>query len=166
MAAVALVFVAVSAARVRAYEDQATLGVAAGYGFSATSERPRHSALLDVSASFGLSQTLALRANATYGFAPADTATHSVLLGGELLYLVDIVEVVPYFGLGVSGIGWIAGGDFDAGAAVQLALGLDYHLSRDLALELDVRPHLLVTEWDDGPFYLTAVAGLLWLFDT
>ncbi len=154
-----------TAAPAHAYEDQLTLGAGAGYGYSASREWPRHAALFDVSVSVGLSPSLALRGHAGYGFHPDDEPLHGVIAGADLLYLIDVVEIVPYFGLGVSGLGRIRGGDFHAAAAAQLVLGFDYHLDRDLALELDVRPYLLVTDLDREPLFLSALVSLIWLLD-
>lgn len=161
----ALLCSGLTAAPARAYEDQLTLGAGAGYGYSASSEWPRHAALFDLSVSLGFSEALAVRGHAGYGFHPADEPLHGVIAGAELLYLIDVVEVVPYFGIGVSGLGRIRGGDFDAAAAAQLAVGLDYHLDRGLALELDVRPYLLVTDLDREPLFLSVLVAVIWLLD-
>ena len=161
----ALLWLGLTAAPARAYEDQLTLGAGVGYGYSASSEWPRHAALFDLSASIGLSPTLALRGHAGYGWHPAESPLHGAILGAELLYLIDVVEVVPYFGIGVSGVARIRDGDFHAAAAAQLALGIDYHLSRDLALELDLRPYLLFTDLDREPLFLSALFSIIWLLD-
>ena len=161
----ALLCSGLTAAPVRAYEDQLTLGAGVGYGYSASSEWPRHAALFDLSASLGLSQALAVRGHAGYGFHPADEPLHGVVVGGELLYVIDVVEVVPYFGIGVSGLWRIHGDDVAAAGAAQLAVGVDYHLDRGLALELDVRPYLLVTDLDREPLFLSVLVAIIWLLD-
>ena len=102
----ALLWLGLTAAPARAYEDQLTLGAGVGYGYSASSEWPRHAALFDLSASYGLSREPSRSAAtpATAGTRRSRRCTCAIL-GAELLYLIDVVEVVPYFGIGVSGVG-------------------------------------------------------------
>ena len=149
----------------RAYEDQFTLGIGAGYAHAVSESLPRHGALLDVAGSIGLGAVWSARARATYALHPADEPLHVVLLGGELLYLIDVVELVPYFGLGAAGIGRSLAGDTQVDAAAELVLGIDYLVSREITLGLEARPHLLLTELDRDPLYLALSAAVIWMFD-
>jgi hypothetical protein len=154
-----------------AYEDQLTLGVGAGYAHAASSGLPRHGAVFDLSASAGLGPVWSVRGRASYALHPHDRPLHVMLLDVEALYLVDVLEVVPYFGAGAGGLGRArpdnrASADgFDVGATAHLVLGLDYLVSRALTFELEARPYLIVTEIDRDPFYLAITASVVWMFD-
>jgi hypothetical protein len=150
----------------RAYEDQLTLGAGAGYALALVEGGPAHGATaLDLSVSSGLDATWSLRARASYALHPAERALHVVLVSPELLYLIDVVEVVPYLGLGVSGVGRASGGAFRPAAGAHLVLGFDYLLSRAFALGLDLRPTLLFTDLDRHPLELLCTVNAQWFFD-
>jgi hypothetical protein len=148
-----------------AYEDQLTLGLGAGYAHTVSSSLPRHGLLLDLSGSVGLSSALALRGRLSYAVHPADRPLHAGLAGAELLYLIDVVEVVPYFGAGLDAVTRAHAGNTDFDAAGHLVAGLDYLITRGLALELDLRSHLLFTAWRRDPVYLAATLGAIWMLD-
>ncbi len=137
----------------------------AGYAHAPTASLPRHGALFELSGSMGLSATLSLRARLSYAFHPADRPLHVGLAGADLLYLVDVLEVVPYFGAGLDGVGRARGGSLRMDGAVHLVAGLDYLASRQLALELDLRPYLLFTALHRAPVYLTATLSVVWMFE-
>ena len=79
-------------------------------------------------------------------------------LGAGVTYGFDVVQWVPY--VGVLGAGYLLYGkalDHPIGAAgVQLALGIDYQVSRSMAVGLAVRQHIIVTKLEDFPSYTTA----------
>jgi hypothetical protein len=150
----------------RAYEDQLTLGVGAGYAHAFASAGPEHGALVDVAASTGLSSTWTLRGRLSYAFYPAERSpAHAGLVGAELLYMIDIVELVPYLGAGIDGVGRARAGDFRVDGAAHLVLGIDYLVSRGFALGLDVRSHLLVTAWRRDPVDLMLALSATWIID-
>jgi hypothetical protein len=158
------------AAQVRAYEDQLTLGVGAGYAHDFSSTLPVHGAVVDVAASTGLSQVFTLRAQLSYAFYPGhpgagDPALHAALAGAELLYIIDVIQVVPYFGAGLDGVGRVRNGDCRVDGAAHLVVGLDYLVSRGFALGLDLRSHLLLTSLDRDPVDLMLSASATWIFD-
>jgi hypothetical protein len=150
---------------VRAYEDQFTLGLGAGYAHAASSALSRNGALFDLSASTGLGPVWSLRGRASYAIHPDSQPLHVTLLDAEVLYLIDVLEIVPYFGLGAGAAGRVFGDDLDVDATVHAVVGLDYLISRALTLELDARPYLLVTELDGAPFYFGVTAGVVWMLD-
>jgi hypothetical protein len=150
----------------RAYEDQLTVGAGAGYAHAASSALPRHGVIFDLSASAGLGPAWSVRGRASYALHPGDHPLHAMLLGGDLLYLVDVVELVPYFGAGVGGIARAYRDDLQLDAAAQLVLGLDYLISRALTFELEARPYLIVTELDGDPFYGAVSASMVFMFDS
>jgi hypothetical protein len=149
----------------RAYEDQLTLGVGAGYAHAVSESLPRSGAMIDVAASMDLHAVWSARARVSYALHPADESLHALLLGAELLYLVDVVELVPYFGLGAVGIGRARAGDTQLDAAAELVLGIDYLVSREITLGLEARPHVLLTELARDPLYLAIQGSVIWMFD-
>jgi len=161
------------ASEAHAYEDQFTLGIGLGYAHAFPSGAPHPGALAELSASTGLDATWTARARLAAAWHPSEQALYRGVGGVELLYMIDVLELVPSLGLGLDAVitRWpvAAGGGDDAELrgdfAAHAVLGLDYLLSRELSLGLDVRPHLLVTALDDEPLYLTISASLVWVFD-
>jgi hypothetical protein len=154
------------AAVARAYEDQLTLGLGAGYAYAASSSQPQNGALFDLSSSVGLSAVLTVRARLSYAFHPAARPLHAGLAGAELLYMVDVVELVPYFGAGLDAVGRAREpASLEVDGAVHLVAGLDYLLSRTLALGIDLRPLFLLTALHRDPLYVAVTASVTWLFD-
>ncbi len=125
---------------------------------------PAHGLLLDATFSVGLSDIWTARARASYGHHfGAEPLT--VLFGStDLLYLVDVLEWVPYFGVGLDGIGMLHAGDtaFELGA--HPVLGLDWLLSREHTLGLELRPVFLLTALGSEPLYFSATLSFTWLF--
>lgn len=154
-----------SAGAAHAYEDQITLGVGAGYAYGISDTPPNHGALVDLSVSVGLNAEFSLRTRLSYALFPATESVHALLLGGELLYLVDVVEFVPYVGLGLDGFGRLRASSTDLDAATHLVLGVDYLVSRELTLGLDVRPHLVLTDLKHQPLVTALTASAIWMFD-
>jgi hypothetical protein len=149
----------------RAYEDQLTLGLGAGYAHAASDVLPRHGALFEASASVGLDPMWSLRGRGSYAWHPERTGMHVAMLGSDVLYLIDVLEIVPYFGVGAGGMARFWESDSRVDAEVHLVAGLDYLLSRDVALEFEIRPHLLVTDREGDPFYFAAAAAVVFVFD-
>jgi hypothetical protein len=156
----------------RAYEDQYTLGIGLGYAHAFPSGAPHPGALVELTASSGLAATWTARARISAAWHPGDPGLYRGLGGAELLYMIDVLELVPALGLGLDGLltrlpaaanGEAAElrGDF----AAHAVLGLDYLVSRALSLGLDVRPHLLLTALDDEPLYLTVSVSAIWVLD-
>ena len=150
-----------------AYEDQASLGVDVGYAYATTKTLPHSGAMLGLEASLGLDDIWTVRAFASYSLHPGARSLSVATFGAELLYLIDVLEWVPYFGAGVTGIGsW-----FDIAPRVSTELGvhpvvgLDWLVSRQLVLGLVVRPEFLVTAWDRDPIYLSVGLSASLLLD-
>jgi hypothetical protein len=148
-----------------AYEDQWTLGVGLGYAHAFPHDAPHPGALAELSASLGLDPVWSVRARLSAAFHPDDHALYRGMAGGELLYMIDILELVPSFGLGVDAIASRSDAKTRADFALHAVLGLDYLLSRTLTLGFDVRPYLLAARVKDEPLYLALSASLVWMFD-
>lgn len=115
--------------------------------------------------SYGLSDAWSLAGNA---FLTSNQVTKT---GGRsrvtsqaigFVYSLDVIEIVPYFGFYV-GLYEIAGGGVakaDVKLGGQLAVGLDYIVSRDFILGIDLRAHALPADFakspdNPSPFYAT-----------
>lgn len=126
-----------------AFEDKLALGAGAGYALSPGIE-PAHGIALDLQAGLGLSQTWQLRAGGTFGAHPHPIGElYSAALRAELLYLIDIVDIVPFAGVGIAGIALFGDDPLDVEPAAHVAVGAAYWLSFDWLLQLDVRAHVM-----------------------
>jgi hypothetical protein len=162
----ALLF-ALGPARARAYEDQVGLGVQLGYAHATDSSLPHSGALLGLEVSLGLDDIWSVRGFATYSLHPGTPTLSVAIAGGELLYLIDILEIVPYFGAGLDAIGsWYSGGTgISAEFGVHPVLGLDWLPGRGFTLGLEARPIFLVTSWSRQPIYVSVGVNAALLFD-
>ena len=89
----------------RAYEDQVVLGLDIGYARAlANDDLPANGLLSGLSVDIGIGDAWAIRCRAAYAFHPGGRPLHLGLAGAEVVYLLDILELVPFFGLGVDGI--------------------------------------------------------------
>jgi hypothetical protein len=72
-------------------------------------------------------------------------------------YVIDIIQYVPYIGLLAGGY-QLSGGTLDSALylpGLELAVGVDYQLSRSWAIGVAGRQHLLFTEVSTYPSYTT-----------
>lgn len=86
---------------------------------------------------------------------PADVAHASAGVG----YVIDVLQFVPYIGLLLGGYR-LSGGTLDNALLLpgaELAVGLDYQLSRHWAVGLAGRQHLLFTKASTYPSYTTVM---------
>lgn len=145
----------------RAYEQQLGLTLELGYAVTPTGTLPPHGAYAEGGVSVGLGDTWELRGRVAYAYHPEPM--HRWAGGVEVVYLVDILEVVPFLGLGVSGLVTLNGpsvtGDFGVGGVA----GLDVLLSREVTLGVAVRPTVLLTSLDIAPVWIEAGARLQYL---
>jgi hypothetical protein len=148
-----------------AYEDQQTLGLGVGYANVVSSTLPAHGVCVDLSASSGLNASWTARARLTYGWHPDLVPLHVGMAAAELLYMIDILEFVPYFGAGAGVVGHVRAHTLTAYPAVHAFAGVDYLLSRALALELEVRSQALLSALQTHPLYLTATLAVVWVLD-
>jgi hypothetical protein len=161
-----LVWGLVAASSAAAYEDKITLGAGVGYALAPASAAAPHGLAFDAHAGLGLGVEWQLRGALTYAHHPAErAAVHVGLARAELVYLVDIVDFVPFGGLGL-GARWIdAGGSSAADFAAHAVLGLAYWLSFDALLELDVRAHVLPDRLSTDAVYLVSALSFVWAFE-
>ncbi len=135
-----------------------------GYANAVFQTLPARGAAGNLSGSLGLDDIWSVRAQLSYGFHP-DPAPLSVLVAGaDLIYAIDIMEWVPYFGGGPDAIGLIRGGSLHPDAGAHLAFGLDWLCTRKLGFELEARSLFLLTALDRNPVYFTLMlSGLLFV---
>ena len=133
----ATIFVTPSAAR--AYEDQIALSIDAGLSHVGGWDLA-HGGQIGLGVGIGLGDTFSLTIRGGYGVhGGGPTAPgHMLTLGAEVVYLVDILTWVPFFGVGLNGHLFV-----DEGARGNVSghaiLGIDYLHSRELAFGLDAR---------------------------
>ncbi len=142
LCAFALVWLAtmVFPAPAKAFEDQATVSVDLGYSQIAAAESAIGSAgpTLGLSASVGLSDAFTISGRVGYALHPAEVTAHLLTFHAEVVYLIDILQIVPFVGLGINGAFAFAN---EAGANLGLhaLVGVDYLVSRKVIVGLDVR---------------------------
>jgi len=158
----------VTAPPAHAYEDQFGLSVDATYGRVVPDSSRPDGLLLGASGSLGLDDTWTARMRLAYGAQLATERNEETLqLGlasGELLYLFDILEWVPYVGIGVDGILLNDSKGFGSELGCHVVAGLDWLATRELVVGLDVRGVVLASAWETRPFYLAVTLSLGWLF--
>lgn len=167
----ALAATAAAPSPARAYEDQATLFVDLGYAAAIGEDAvPTHGIVGGLGGSWGLTDAWTIRGRLAWAGHPRDFQMGT--LGVEVFYMLDILELVPFAGLGADGILTIAndgtgtsiGGTF----AVHAVVGLDWLVNRRFIVGLDVRPHLLPLGLSDDTlpsFVLSATLRLSVVFD-
>lgn len=152
-----------------AYEDRITLGAELGAGFFAGDAASNVAGGLGgVDVSFGLNDVWTLRSHFSVALHPGDATLGVGLIGTELLYTIDVVRWVPFFGAGIDALVVHGNGATHGDGAVHAVAGLDYLLSRDLLVGLDARVHVLPFAFDEGaldPMYITVNLRMELLFD-
>ncbi len=138
----------------RAYERQIGLTLELGYAVLPSGPLPPHGAYAELGASVGLSDVWELRVRAGYAYHPEPM--HRWVYGAEIVYLVDILEVVPFLGVGVLGVTTLVDPALSADFAVDGVFGLDVLLSREITLGVVVRPNVVLTALDTSPVWLEA----------
>lgn len=167
-----LALAAVGPLPARAYEEQLGLELAVGYANFNYNETlssraltpdtllPANLAAVDVGVSVGLGEWAVLRGALGYGALIEDPLKMRQLgrVRVEAVYLIDIVQWVPFLGLGGGlwlvqepGSGVLPRGD------THLVFGIDYLATRSWTVGLDVRTGFL---WGDGQAF-TVTEGQL-----
>lgn len=127
---------------VHAYEDVVSVDLGAGYRWFALDG---HAPTLALGIAYGPTDEWELRGELGYAQVFRDNKNAAVPSARlELGYVLDILSVVPTFGLGI-------GADYEtqAGALTleaHLSVGLDYLVSRSLAIGCVLRQSLLVQD--------------------
>lgn len=142
--------VGLAAAPAHAYEEQASFDGSIAYTLLVPDAvLPAHGVALDLGAGLGLGDVAIVRASVGYALLrDSDSPTHHTgRLRAEALYLLDVLQVVPFFGAGGSLIAASTSADgFQILPAGHLLLGVDYLASRRWIVGLDVRTGVVVEQ--------------------
>lgn len=152
-----------------AYDRQLGVFVGAGYtGIATSTPYPPHAVHAGVGVGVGLGDVWELRVRADYGLHVA--TMHRLSTSVDLVYLLDVLSVVPYLGVSVGGAISIfdrslgvgdLGGDFLAGAL----LGLDVLLDRQWTLGGEARVTVGVADFDRAGLLVTGLLRAQALFE-
>jgi hypothetical protein len=122
------------------------------------------------SARFGLGDAWELRIDVAHAIHPE--LLHRLRTSAEIVYLVDILQVVPFVGLGTGAtFSFVLEAAPDQPAYVRpdfelhVTAGFDVLLDRDWTVGLVVRPIFQLTSAEADLFYLTITARLSYLID-
>lgn len=156
-----LALLASFAAPARAYENEATLGLAVGYaGMPKADAPPRNGIDIAVSAGRGIGDAWSIQGLLGYSALPGDASLHVSMAGLETVYALDIVRFVPLVGFGLDGLLTVrdrhARGDF----ALHALLGFDFLIDRRWLVGADVRGYWVATNTHSplDALFLTASA--------
>lgn len=141
----AAVLCVLTPSRAQAYDDQASLDLAVGYlRISDNAALAANGGEVTVGGGYGLGDMFVLRGSLGYGLQGLSTGRTSVGRARvEFAYLVDVLNVVPFFGLGASAWFFDAVGLELAPAGHALA-GADLLITREWNAGLDLRFGLLL----------------------
>lgn len=136
-----------------------TLGADVSYALLAGGGEARHGIALGGRAHFGLGERFMLGGVLHYALHPsgAGGTAHTAFVGGSFVWKLDVVEWVPFATFEAGALfhkvpGLPESGDFD----LAFGLGVDYLLSREVALGFHARYHLIATGLSSFPAYVTA----------
>ena len=168
LGAAAGLVVLLASADASAFEHQHHLGVDGGVAFISIDQKPTLSVGGGggVHYTYGLSDAFNLLVEGAFcpvalqeAVDPDPTKNNRPTMienfGVGVAYTLDVLRWVPYVGVLASGFvlhgGSIDGARFEGGAS--LAVGLDYQLTRHVALGVAVRQHFLFTDFTNYPSY-------------
>lgn len=153
-----------------AYDRQLTLDVAAGWGLAPVLEAPNNGPGGGIGASIGFDDAWGLGVYTGWFVHPpfnGGDAVHLGVFGVEGLYYLDILQVVPFFGLGVDVLPTYdqAADQWGAEFAAHVRASLDYLVSREVIVGIDIRPYVLFTSLSLDPVYITFLARFSYVLD-
>ncbi len=168
--AAALALACLAPTSAHAYDHQLTLDASAGWGVAPALEAPNHGPSFAIGTTIGFDDAWGLGVYAGWSVHPAFNGGepyHLGFAGVEGLYFIDILEVVPFFGVGIDVLPTFDGSTNSWGAdvAAHLRASVDYLVSRSVAIGLDVRPYVLFSALSTDPFYLTVLARFSYILD-
>ncbi len=138
-----------------AYENQLTVGANLGFAERIADQGPRHGGMFGISSSIGLDDIWTARGRFSYSLHHAPDFLHAFLLSAEILYLIDIIEFVPYLGGGPDGVATLWNEQVEIDFALHAVVGVDYLFSREIIFGLEVRPLFFLTRTSTQLAYLS-----------
>ena len=158
----------VGAPDARAYEDE--LGLYGALGYTVTglrSESPPTGPALELGLDWGAGAMWTVRGFGAYGWQPfsAGPARHLGWLGADWLYLLDVVQWVPYAGPGVFAQCQYQAGQLEVRPGLHVVVGVDYLADRTWTWGMQVRTQLHpgFTGEQDLELAVTAALALRWV---
>lgn len=148
-----------------AYEDQLSLGVGAGYAYTSRSDSSSHGIYASLEASLGLSTEWSVRGLVGFGEHPGSPRLSRLTVGVEALYMVDVLELVPYAGIGLDGLASFDTDRDPLALGAHPVVGIDWLLDRSFLLGLSARPIFVLSALKNEPLYLTVSLTASWLLD-
>ena len=152
----------------QAYEDQATLGLAAGYaGIPGSDTVPRNGVDVGLSAGGGFGDAWSVQGLLNYSIFPNARALHLGMAGIETVYALDIVRFVPLLGAGLDGLLTVRERRTRGDLALHFLVGFDYLINSRWLVGADVRGYWVATNAQSplDPFLITASARVGVRFD-
>jgi hypothetical protein len=159
--------------RARADLKEWTVAVAPTYAITYADQRTAHGGGFALDLGFGLTDALSLHASGNLSWQSADatkTQVSGVLAGFTALlglnYTIDVIRLVPSFDVSLGVVGLRGDASFGSTAradsvekpltALCLALGFqfDYLITKHVAVGIEVRYHVALTDLDRLPMYL------------
>jgi hypothetical protein len=133
-----------------AYDNQASADLGLGYAhLGPHAPIPGSGSSLSLGAGYGLGDMFTLRASLGYGLHTGDGQKASVgIARTEVAYMLDVLQVVPFFGAGASAWMFKDGKDTAIAPAAHLLLGMDYLITREWTAGVDVRIGMLASGRD------------------
>lgn len=138
-----------------AYENQLTIGGDLGFAERFADAGPRHGGMFGISSSIGLDDIWTARGRFSYSVHHDPDLLHAFFLSAEILYLIDILEFVPYFGGGPDGVATLWNDQFEIDFGLHAVVGVDYLVSREVIFGLEVRPLFFLTGTDNQLAFLS-----------
>ena len=138
-----------------AYEDQLTVGGNLGFAERIADEGPHHGGMFGISSSIGLDDIWTVRGRFSYSIHQDPDLLHAFFLSTEILYLIDIMEFVPFLGGGPDGVATLWKDQFEIDFALHAVIGIDYLFSREVIFGLEVRPLFVLTGTGTKPTFIS-----------
>ncbi|MCA9605685.1 MAG: hypothetical protein KC619_08830 [Myxococcales bacterium] len=154
-----------------AYDHQVSLDVNAGWGLAPALEMvPNHGPTAGIGTSIGFDDAWGMAFQLGWAVHPpfvnaTDEVFHVGIFGVEGLYYLDILEIVPFFGVGIDLLPTLNGSTWGLDFAAHVRVSVDYLVSREVTIGVDVRPYILLTALSLDPVYLTFQARVSFLWD-
>ena len=151
-----------------AYEEQVVATFDTGYANApGNDEISRHGVSLGIGANIGLNDAWSIHNRIGYVFHPGAAQTHVIQLGIETIYLVDILEFIPFFGVGIDFFSTFSSDNRGIDVGVHALIGLDWLISRNWLVGLEIRPHFIPFQISSGldSIYLTMTARVGLIFE-
>lgn len=146
-----------------AYEGELQGDLELGYAHLAGDDPSGPGGSASVGVRYALTDAWNLWGAGGYALHPEGAAdganVHVGSLGGGIEWVFDVLQIVPWAGVGLEGLVF-ADGDTELAAAVQASVGADYLLRRGLSLGLVGRARVVLSRLDEVPLQIVGALRL------